>query len=141
MQQQFQQISSMRKTSKRVQTSSNTATDRQHEYPKKVPSNATYISENGVEIQHNISTSVSDPVPDPVPSPDFPFLEFPLTEVVNQSQIDFVSISDTVDLRETDISTSSSSCNMDFQGKSQESAASHEEMRDFRDLTISAKHT
>ena len=36
------------------------------------PSNATYISENGVEIQHNIFTSVSDPVPDPVPSPDFP---------------------------------------------------------------------
>ena len=47
------------------------------------PSNATYISENGVETQHNISTSVSDTVPDPVPSPDFPFLEFPLTEVVN----------------------------------------------------------
>ena len=47
------------------------------------PSNATYISENGVEIQHNISTSVLDPAPDPVPSPDFPFLEFPLTEVVN----------------------------------------------------------
>ena len=41
------------------------------------PSNATYISENGVEIQHNISTSVSGSVPDPVPSPDFPFLEFP----------------------------------------------------------------
>ena len=108
---------------------------------KKVPSNVTYISENGVEIQHNISTSVSDPVPDPVPSPDFPFLEFPLTEVVNQTQIDFSSISDTVDLRETDISTSSSSYNTEFQQKSQELAASHEEMRDFRDLTISAKHT
>ena len=105
------------------------------------PSNATYISENGVEIQHNIFTSVSDPVPDPVPSPDFPFLEFPLTEVVNQSQIDSPSISDMLHLRVTDISLSSSSYNTDFQGKSQESAASHEEMRDFRDLTISAKHT
>ena len=108
---------------------------------REVPSNATYISENGVEIQHNISTSVSDPVPDIVPSPDFPFLEFPLMEVVNQSQIDFSSISDTLDLRETDISMSSSSYNMDFQRKSQELAASHEEMRDFRDLTISVKHT
>ena len=78
------------------------------------PSNATYISENGVEIQHNISTSVSDPVPDPVPSPDFPFLEFVLMEVVNQSQIDFSSISDTLDLTETDISMSSSSYNTDF---------------------------
>ena len=95
---------------------------------RKVPSNAIHISEDGVEIQPNTSTSVSGSVPDPVPSPDFPFLEFPLTEVVNQSQIDFSSISDMLDLRETDISTSSSSYNMDFQGKSQELAASHEEM-------------
>ena len=35
---------------------------------------------------------IPDPVPDPTPSPDFPFLEFPLTEVVNQSQIDSSSI-------------------------------------------------
>ena len=56
------------------------------------PSNATYISEkNGVEIQHNISTSVSDPVPDPVPPPEFPFLEFPCMEVVSQSQIDILA--------------------------------------------------
>ena len=41
------------------------------------------------------SVSVSDPFPDPVPTPDFPFQEFPLTEVVNQSQIDSSSISDT----------------------------------------------
>ena len=40
--------------------------------------------------------SVSDPVPDPIPTPDFPFQEFPLTEVVNQSQIDSSSISDTL---------------------------------------------
>ena len=41
-----------------------------------------------------IPSSVSDPVPDPVPTPDFPFQEFPLMEVVNQSQIDSSSISD-----------------------------------------------
>ena len=40
------------------------------------PNNAILLSEDGVEIQH----SVSDP--DPAPSPDFPFQEFPLTEVV-----------------------------------------------------------
>ena len=107
---------------------------------RKVPNNAVYISEDGAEIQSKTSTSVSDPVSDPVPSPDFPFLEFLLAEVVHQSQIDSFSISDMLDPRETDISTSSS-YNTDFQGKSQESAASHEEMREIRDLTLSAKHT
>ena len=48
-------------------------------------SNAILLSEDGVEIQHNTSTSVSESVPVPVPSPDFPFQEFPLTEVVTQS--------------------------------------------------------
>ena len=65
------------------------------------PSNAILFSENGVEIQHNTSTSVPDPDPAPIPSPDFPFQEFLLTEVVTQSQIDFSSISDTSDPRET----------------------------------------
>ena len=49
----------------------------------------------------SISESVPDPDPAPIPSPDFPFQEFPLTEVVNQSQIDSSSISDTSDQRET----------------------------------------
>ena len=49
------------------------------------PSNAILLSEDGVEIQHKTSTSV----PDPVPTPDFPFQEFPLMEVVTQSQIGF----------------------------------------------------
>ena len=52
-----------------------------------------------------IPSSVSDPVPDPTPSPDFPFQEFPLTEVVNQSQIDSSSISDTLASRECSNST------------------------------------
>ena len=47
------------------------------------------------------SVSVSDPAPGPIPTPDFPFQEFPLTEVVNQSQTDSSSISDMLDLRET----------------------------------------
>ena len=65
------------------------------------PSGDILFSDNGVEIQHNTSTSVSDPDPAPILSPDFPFQEFPLTEVVNQSQIDISSISDTSDPRET----------------------------------------
>ena len=64
------------------------------------PSNATYISENGKETHYSNSTSVSDPVPASVPTPDSPFTEFPLMEVVNQSQVDFPSISDTLDPRE-----------------------------------------
>ena len=48
----------------------------------------------------SVSDSVSDPAPDPVPTPDFPFQEFPLTEVVNQSQIDYSSISDMSDPRD-----------------------------------------
>ena len=55
------------------------------------PNDDILFSDNGVEIQH----SVSDPDPAPIPTPDFPFQEFPLTEVVNQSQIDYYSISDT----------------------------------------------
>ena len=48
------------------------------------PSNDILFSDNGVEIQH----SVPGPDPTPIPTPDFPFQEFPLTEVVKQSQID-----------------------------------------------------
>ena len=55
------------------------------------PNDDILFSDNGVEIQH----SVSDPDPAPIPTPDFPFQEFPLTEVANQSQIDYYSISDT----------------------------------------------
>ena len=49
----------------------------------------------------SISESVPNPAPDPVPTPDFPFQEFPLTEVVTQSLTDFSSISDTLASRET----------------------------------------
>ena len=74
------------------------------------PNDDILFSDNGVEIQH----SVSDPDPAPIPTPDFPFQEFPLTEVVNQSQIDYYSISDTSDLRECSNSSSKATKSTDF---------------------------
>ena len=104
------------------------------------PSNILF-SENGVEIQHNTSASVSDPDPTPILTPDFPFQEFPLTEVVRQSQIDISSISDTSDLRETSNSSSKATRSTDLPLKSGLANRSHEEMRENRDLTVSDKHT
>ena len=89
----------------------------------------------------SVSESVSDPAPDPVPSPDFPFQEFPLTEVVSQSQIDSSSISDTSDPRETSNSSRKAIRSTDLPLKSGLNSRSHEEMRENRDLTISDKHT
>ena len=99
------------------------------------PNNAILLSEDGVEIQH----SVSDP--DPAPSPDFPFQEFPLTEVVNQSQIDISSISDTSDPRKTSNSSRKATKSTDLPLKSGLNSSSHEEMTEYRDLTVSDKHT
>ena len=101
------------------------------------PNNAILLSENGVEIQH----SVSESVPDPVPSPDFPFQEFPLMEVVTQSQIDISSISDMSDLRETSNSSRKATKSTDLPLKSGLNNRSHEEMTEYRDLTVSDKHT
>ena len=89
----------------------------------------------------SVSESVPDPVPDPIPTPDFPFQEFPLTEVVTQSQIDSSSISDTSDLRETSNSSRKATRSTDLPLKSGLDSSSHEEMRENRDLTISDKHT
>ena len=103
------------------------------------PSNAILFSDNGVEIQH----SVSDP--DPAPSPDFPFQEFPLTEVVTQSQIDSSSISDTSDPRECSNSSRKATKRTDLPLKSGLKSdlnnRSDEELRESRDLTVSDKHT
>ena len=105
------------------------------------PSNAILLSEVGVEIQH----SVSGPDPAPIPTPDFPFQEFLLTEVVSQSQIDISSISDTSDLRETSNSSrkATKSTDLPLQSglKSDLNNRSHEEMTEYRDLTVSDKHT
>ena len=88
-----------------------------------------------------IPSSVSESVPDPAPSPDFPFQEFLLTEVVNQSQIDSSSISDTLALRECSNSTRKAPLSTDFSLKSVQNCSSNKEMASFRDLTISEKHT
>ena len=104
------------------------------------PSNILF-SDNGVEIQHNTSTSVSDPDPAPILSPDFPFQEFPLTEVVRQSQIDISSISDTSDPRETSNSSRKATKSTDLPLQSGLANRSHEEMTEYRDLTVSDKHT
>ena len=87
------------------------------------------------------SVSDPDPVPDPVPTPDFPFQEFLLTEVVNQSQIDYSSISDTSDPRENSNSWRKATKSTDLPLKSRLNNRSHEEMRENRDLTVSDKHT
>ena len=105
------------------------------------PNNAILFSENGVEIQHNTSTSVPDPDPAPIPSPDFPFQEFPLTEVVTQSQIDSSSISDMLDPRENSNSSRKATKSTDLPLKSGLNNRSHEEMRENRNLTVSDKHT
>ena len=103
--------------------------------------NDILFSDNGVEIQH----SVSDPDPAPIPTPDFPFQEFPLMEVVRQSQIDISSISDTSDPRETSNSSSKATKSTDLplqSGlKSVLNNRPHEEMTEYRDLTVSNKHT
>ena len=87
------------------------------------------------------SVSDPDPVPDPIPTPDFPFEEFPLTEVVNQSQINYSSISDTSDPRENSNSSRKATKSTDLPLKSGLNNRSHEEMRENRDLTVSDKHT
>ena len=101
------------------------------------PNNAILLSEDGEEIQHKTSTSV----PDPIPSPDFPFQEFPLTEVVNQSQIDFSSISDTLVSRECSNSSRKATKTTDLPLKSSLNSSTHEEMKENRDLTVSEMHT
>ena len=101
------------------------------------PNDDILFSDNGVEIQH----SVSDPDPTPIPTPDFPFQEFPLTEVVKQSQIDISSISDTLDPRETSNSSRKATKSTDLPLQSGLANRSHEEMRENRDLTVSAAPT
>ena len=101
------------------------------------PSNDILFSDNGVEIQHSVLGS--DPTP--IPTPDFPFQEFPLTEVVKQSQIDISSISDTSDPRETSNSSRKATKSTDLPLQSGLANRSHEEMTEFRDLTVSDKHT
>ena len=101
------------------------------------PNNTILLSEDGVEIQH----SVSDPDPTPIPTPDFPFQEFPLTEVVNQSQIDYYSISDTSDPRECSNSLRKATKSTDLPLKSGLNSSTHEELREIKGLAISTAPT
>ena len=101
------------------------------------PNDDILFSDNGVEIQH----SVSDPDPAPILSPDFPFQEFPLTEVVDQSQKDSYSISDTLVSRECSNSTKKAPTSTDFSLKSVQNCSSDEEMVFPRDLTVSTAPT
>ena len=100
------------------------------------PNNAILLSEDG-EIQH----SVSDPDPVPILPPDFPFQEFPLTEVVSQSQTDISSISDTSDPSESNNSSIKATKSTDLPLKSGLANRSHEETTEYRDLTVSEMHT
>ena len=101
------------------------------------PNDDILFSDNGVEIQH----SVPGPDPTPIPTPDFPFQEFPLTEVVKQSQIVISSISDTLDPRETSNSSRKATKSTDLPLQSSLANRSHKEMRENRDLTISTAPT
>ena len=101
------------------------------------PNNAILLSEDGVEIQH----SVSGPDPTPIPTPDFPFQEFPLTEVVNQSQIDYYSISDTTDPRECSDSSRKATKSTDLPLKSGLNSSTHEELREIKGLAVSTAPT
>ena len=101
------------------------------------PSNDILFSDNSVEIQH----SVSDPDPALIPSPDFPFQEFPLTEIVTQSQIDYSSISDTSDPRVTSNSSRKATKSTDLPLKSGLNNRPHEEMREIGDPAISTAPT
>ena len=93
------------------------------------PSNATILSEDGIEI----STS------DPVPTPDFPFTEFLSTEVVIQSQIDFSSISDTLLPRENNNSSSKATSSTNLPLKSVQNCPSYEEIHEeLRETDVSA---
>ena len=76
-----------------------------------------------------------------IPTPDFPFTEFPSTEVVTQSQIDFSSISDTLLPRENTNSLSKAFRDTDSPLKYVQNRASHEEMREIGDPAMFLKHS
>ena len=95
------------------------------------PSNAIILSEDGVEI--------STPDPASVPTPDFPFTEFPSTEVVIQSQIDSSSISDTLLPRENTNSSSKAFRDTGLALKSRQNSSSYEELRETDVSAMSSK--
>ena len=99
------------------------------------PNDDILFSDNGV--QH----LVPGLDPTPIPTPGFPFQEFPLTEVVKESQIDISSISDASDPRETNNSSSKATKSTVLPLQSGLNSSTHEEMRENRDLTTSTAPT
>ena len=99
--------------------------------------NATILSEDGTETSTSDSGSI--------PTPDFPFIEFPSTEVVNQSQIDSSSISDTLLPRENINSSSKAFRDARLALKSVQNCPSyeetHKEMREIGDPAVFLKHS
>ena len=96
------------------------------------PNNATILSEDGTVTSTSDSGSV--------PTPDFPFIEFPSTEVVIQSQIDSSSISDTLLPRENTNSSSKAFRDARLVLKSVQNGSSHEELRETDDSAVSSMH-
>ena len=97
------------------------------------PNNATILSEDGTVTSTSDSGSV--------PTPDFPFTEFPSTEVVIQSQIDSSSISDTLLPRENTNSSSKAFRDTGLALKSMQNSSSHEELRETDVSAVSSKHS
>ena len=102
---------------------------------RKVPQNDAILLSEREEIQlieqlkqPNNTPSVSGSVPASDPVSDFSQIEFPLMEVVNQSQIDFPSILDMQHMRETGNSSSKATKRTDFPLKSMQNCSSDEEM-------------
>ena len=124
-----------------------------------VPAEADYFDERGIYKEyrptvmqqqigsmnilrkvHNNATIISEDGTGSVPTPDFPFIEFPSTEVVTQSQIDSSSISDTLLPRENINSSSKALPDTDSPLKYVQNKASHEEMREIGDPAVSSMH-
>ena len=120
-------------------------------YAAAIP-DADYFDERGIHKEYrppmmqqqigsmNILRKVHNPIPGSVPTPDFPFTEFPSTEVVNQSQIDSSSLLDTLLPRENNNSSSKAFRDARLALKYVQNKASHEEMREIRDPAVSSKH-
>ena len=125
-----------------------------------VPAEADYFDERGIYKEyrptvmqqqigsmnilrkvHNNAILISEDGKGSVPTPDFPFTEFPSTEVVTQSQIDSSSISGTLLPRENTNSSSKAFRDARSPLKYVQNKASHEEMREIGDPAVYSKHT
>ena len=146
-----------RDSSNRENQSSSTGNMR---FAAAVPAEADYFDERGIYKEyrptamqqqigsmnilrkvHNNAILISEDGTSSVPTPDFPFIEFPSTEIVTQSQIDFSSISDTSLPRENTNSSSKAFRDTNSPLKYVQNRASHEEMREIGDPAVFLKHS